>query len=362
MKHNAIAKNAPILIMIGSLMVLPGCGMLDWIKDKLGSKPGSAQRDAGQDGSAVLVTINGQPLITKGMLEVEKKKLLDANPQLQAMIALMDEKQLDRNLMEGLTSREIIRKYVKDHSIEQSEKYKKDYDMVLGQVKDALNTRYFMEALSVEVADAEIEKFYNENKDAMPNLLTSRGGIRAAGASFSNEQAAKDFAAKVKAAKNNINKAAKDSGLAADKVKDFKLVNDQSLGIDNELKSKITAMKSFPRVETFKVGKEYWVVAATKKEDSQYRPLEQVKAEIKQAIEKDKTMKRFEEEVASLKGEYKIQVNEDFFSQRMEDNAQSVQAEAQEQAGSVAVAQAQDAQAPVALEAKDAPVAAPQAA
>ncbi len=300
MKRATIKNNGAYLIMIGSLMLLPGCGLLDWVKEKLSSKPGAMGQKDGDSSGAVLVTINGKALITKGMLDAEKKKLLDANPQLQAMIALMDEKQLDRNLMEGLTSREIIRKHVKDNGIDRSEKYQNDYNLVLGQVKDALNTRYFMESLSVDVADNEIEQFYAENKDAMPNLLVSRGGVQAAGVSFSSEQAAKDFAAKVKAGKNNITKVAKDAGVAG-KLKDFNVVNDQSVGIDNELKAKITAMKSFPRTETFKVGKEYWVVAAAKKEDSQYRPLEQVKAEIRQALEKDKTMKRFEEEVARLK-------------------------------------------------------------
>ncbi len=62
----------------------------------------SAQKvAAGQDGSAILATMAGKPLITKTMLEAEKKKLLEANPQLEAMISLMDEKQLDRNLIDA---------------------------------------------------------------------------------------------------------------------------------------------------------------------------------------------------------------------------------------------------------------------
>lgn len=350
-----IKKNGIALIMISSLVLLPGCGLLDWLKEKLGSKPGMGQQ--GEQSGEVLVTIDGKPLITKGMLEFEKKRLLEANPQLQAMIALMDEKQLDRNLMEGLISREVIRKYVKDNHVEESEKYKNEFDMVLGQVKDALNTRYFMESLEVNVDDAEIQAFYDQNKAMMPNLMVSQGGINAAAVAFNDAQSAKDFLGKVKAGKNNIFKVAQESGLSS-KVKDFKLVNDQTVGVDGELKSKILAISTFPKAETFKVGKEHWVVVASKKEDAQYRPLDQVKAEIEQSLKKDKTMKRFEEEVARCKGEFKIQVNEDYFSARQEDNAASVQAAAEQEA----VQAVEVAQAAQEMEAKEAPEAAPQAA
>jgi len=325
-------RSAGYLLIVGMLVLLPGCRFIDWMKEKFG---GDSQAPTNSmvvaeiatpatDGSAVLVTIGGKPLITQNMLDAEKQKLMASNPQLQAMIAMMDEKQLNRNLVDGMASREIIRKYVTDKKIDASDKYKQDFEMVLNQVKDALNTRYFMDAFSVDVADNEIKKFYEENKDAIPNLLVSRGGVEAIAASFADQKAANDFMAKARAAKNDIARAAKDAGIV-DKVQDFKLVNEQSLGIDPELRDKIVAIKSVPSLSAFKVGNEFWVVAATKKEVPKYRELDQVKDELKQMIEKEKTMKKFEEEVARLKGEYGIEINEEFFASPV-DAAKTVQA------------------------------------
>ncbi len=333
--RRTVKENGMALLMASALLLLPSCGLIDWVKDKFGG--GSADGETTEtmnvmagveavaaDGSPVLATISGKPLITKNMLDAEKKKLLESNPQLQAMMALMDEKQLDRNLIDGMTSREIIRKYVFDNKLDVSDKYKKDLDMVMAQVRDALNTRYFMDTFTVTVGDAEIKKFYEENKDAIPNLLLSRGGIESVAIPFTSEPAAKDFATKARAVKNDINRVAKEAGLA-DKVKDFKLVNEQSLGMDEELRDKIVLIKTVPSLQTFKIGKEYWIVAANKKEDPSYRALDQVKDELRQLIEKEKSMKRFEEEVARLKGEYGVEVNETFFADKT-DNAKAVQA------------------------------------
>ena len=155
-------------------------------------------------------------------------------------------------------------------------------------------------------------------------MLLSRGGIASAGVPFSSDQDARDFMAKVKEAKNNINRAAKEANLS-DKVKDFNLVNAESIGIEPELRDKIVEVKSTPSLHKFKVGSEIWVVAATRREDPKYRDLDSVKAEIKQLIEKDKTMKVVEEQVSRLKNEYRVEVNEAMFASPA-DNPRAVQA------------------------------------
>ncbi len=334
--RSELKKNGIILLMVGSLVLLPSCAFIDWIKEKFGGTPSTpditqaenmAQRAAtsATDGSMVLATMEGKPLITKGMLETEKKKLLEANPQLEAMISLMDEKQLDRNLVEGMMSREAVRKYIVDNKINSSDKYKSDFEKVISQVHDALNTRYFMESLSISVTDGEVKKFYEENKELIPNLLISRGGTESKGISFTTDAQAKEFAEKVRANKNDLSRTAKEANLTA-KVKDFKLVNDQSIGIEPALRDKIAEIKTTPSVHTYTIGKEHWVVAASKIDKPQYRELDQVKDEIRQLLEKDKTMRRLEEEVARLRNQYHIELNEEFFTGKV-DNAQAMQAE-----------------------------------
>lgn len=333
MNKQIFKKYSTSLIAISALLLLPSCGLVDWVKEKFGSgnsqTPSSmktAQNSAPEaaDASSVVASIDGKPLITQSMLEAEKKKLLESNPQLQAMIAMMDQKQLDRNLADGMMSREVIRKYIADNNLDKSDKYQKDFDTVIAQVKDALNTRYFMDSFAVSVNDNEVKSYYEQNKAQIPNLLISQGGVEAVGVPFKDEAAAKEFATKVRAEKNAIQKVAGQEGLGA-KVKDYKLVNDQSIGIDPELREQIVQVKSVPSVHTFKAGKEYWVVAANKKENPQYQAYDRVKDELRQMLEKDKTMKRFEDEVARLRGEYRIELNEDFFAGDL-DNAQAMQA------------------------------------
>ena len=267
------------------------------------------------DGSAVLVTMNGKPLITKNMLESEKQKLFESNPQLQAMAGLMDSRQLDRNLVDGLASRAAIREYIEKVKVRESDEYRESFAALVQRLQDALDSQFFVKAFPVEVSDAEVKEFYEANKAMIPNLMLSSGGVESKGVSFTDEAAAKDFATKVRAGKNDLSKVAREENLAS-KVKDFKLVNAQSLGMDEELRDKITVIKKTPTVETFKVGKEYWVVAASRREEPKYRPLEQVSAELKQALEKEKTMKRFEEEVGRLKSEYQIVINEEQFAEK----------------------------------------------
>lgn len=346
MNSKKYSKNGAILAIASTLILLPNCGFIDWIKEKFGGgkkedmgtmqmAPAAARLD---DGSPVLVTIDGKPLITKNMLESEKKKLIESNPQMEAMISLMNEDQLNRNLADGMASREVIRKYIQDRDIQNQEKYKKDFETAMNQIRDLLNTRYFMEDFSTQVSDAEVKKFYDENKDTIPNLLLSRGGIESVGVPFNNEQQARDFMAKVRTAKNDLTAAARDAGLS-DKMKDFQLVNDQSVGIEPELRDKVSEIKTIPSVHNFKVGKEYWIVAALKKEEPKYRDLDSVKNEIKQLLEKDKTMKRVEEEVARLRNEYRIQFNDEFFSKSL-DNTQAFQAAADEGESSMQTADA----------------------
>lgn len=330
------------VLMIGSVVLLPSCGLIDWVKEKFGgTTPTTTQESMSvavasvDDGSVILATIDGKPLITKNMLESEKKKLIEANPQMEAMLQLMDESQLNRNLVDGMASREIIRKYVGDKKINDTAKYKEQLQMALDQVRDLLNTRFFMEDFQAAVTDDEVKQFYSENKDSIPNLMLSRGGVESVGISFANDQAAKDFMEKVKAAKNNIAAAAKVANLS-DKIKDFNLVNAESIGIEPELRDKIVAIKKTPSLQTFKVGNEVWVVAAKRKEEPQYRDLDSVKVEIKQLLEKDKTMKVVEQEVARLKDEYSVKLNESEFAAPV-DNARAVQAAAQAEAAKAQV-------------------------
>jgi hypothetical protein len=139
----------------------------------------------------------------------------------------------------------------------------------------------------------------------MPDLLISRGGIKAVGVSFDKMAAAQDFLAKAKASKD-ITKAAQAAQLSKN-VQDFKMVNDQSVGIDSALRDKILEIKKVPAVELIKLSdNKIWVVSATEKEEAKYRPFEQIKSGLEQLVKREKSNEVFEQELNKLKKNIKL--------------------------------------------------------
>ena len=198
-----------------------------------------------------------------------------------------------------------------------------------------LNTKYFSQEHPVQVADAELQEFYDKNKDTMPDLLISRGGTKAVGVSFDKEDDAKAFLAKVNAAKGDVKKAADDAKLSKN-YRDFKLVNKQSVGIDAVLRDKVVELKKVPATELVKAGdKSIWVVRATEKEEVKYRPFDQVKAGLEQYVAREKRMEAFEKEISRLKQDYNVVVNEGYLKAQEEKLAADSNAKESE----VAVAQ-----------------------
>lgn len=303
------------VVAIASLVALPSCGS-EWMKGKQGSSDQCAFNQGmaipKDDSSAVLATLKGTPLVTENMLQAEKQKFLESNPQMQAMIQMMDANELNKNLVNGIASRKVIDQYILDNKLDQTDEYKKDYQAYMKQVHDVMNAKHFLESIKIAVEDDEIEKFYETNKANIPGLIVSRGGVEAVGVSFKDAAKAKEFADKVRTHKNDITKVAKEAGVSSH-LKDFKLVNEESIGIDNELRNKIVAISKTPSVETFKIGNDSWVVAATKKQETKYRPMAEIKNELAEAIKKQKMMEQFEAKIADLKEQYQVVINNDYF-------------------------------------------------
>jgi hypothetical protein len=310
-------KNGVVIGALAILVLLPGCGVLDWVKDKMGGSRQASSQSADQgmitDGSLVVVSMDGKPLITQERLIKEKNDVIESNPQLKAMLAMMDEKQLERNLVEGLTNQEIVKRYIEEKNIHASNEYQEELERTIRSIRHMLNVKYFSQEFPVSVSDADAKEFYNKNKDSMPQLLLSRGGIEAKGVPFQKLEEAKKFLAQANQA-GGFDKAVQTANVA-DKVKDFRLVNKQSLGIDAELRDSILDIAQAPTTKLFSLKDgTHWVVFADKKEDAQYRPFEQVKNDLKQYLEKEKRVERFDQEISRLKQEYRVLINEDYFT------------------------------------------------
>jgi hypothetical protein len=260
-------------------------------------------------GKDVLASLNGKPIITVESLNSDFDQLLEENPQLKSVLPLMPDAKY--NFLMGMVSQAVVDKYIEDSGIDKTAEYQKELENTMRSVKRMLNTKYFGIKHPVAVTDAEVKKFYEENKESMPDLLVSRGGVKAMGIQFDKDAMAKDFMAKAKG--QDFNKIAAQLGLK-DKVVDFKLVNNQSLGVDTAIRNKLVSIKKFPALElvTDSNGK-VWAVYASGSEAPEYRPFEQVKAPLKQFVEKEKRMELFDKEINKLKDTYKVEINEAYF-------------------------------------------------
>jgi len=143
----------------------------------------------------------------------------------------------------------------------------------------------------------------------MPDLLVSRGGVRAMGVKFSTEEKAKEFLNKVNAQKGNISKAAEANKV---NIQDFKLVNAQSVGIAPELRDKISALTQVPSTNMFKINdKTFWVVRATAKEQPAYHEYAKVKDQLKKYLEDQEREKALRQVMDNLKTKYNVEIKQD---------------------------------------------------
>lgn len=346
MKKHIITTLSMQRVALASLFCLPGCSL---VESFLGTKDERTRAhkvaveeramQAMTQGVSVLpeeeltgealITMDGTPIVTVNSLQSEKEKLLDANPQLKQMLDYMDPAQLDKNLAEGLMNQVIVDRYIGEQAVDQLPAYKKELRDGIKAVERMVNTKFFTQSFDVNITDANVRSFYDENKDAMPHLVLSRGGVRAMGLSFDNEQAARSFADAVKVQGNDLQKVAAAQG-KQDQVRDFMTVNQQSFGVDPELKNKIMSIATYPSVQVFALQDgAVWVVSASSKEATQYRPYEEVKADLKDYLEKEERAKRFDDEMSKLKQRYNVVMSEAFFGTPEEQAAQAAAEEEQ---------------------------------
>lgn len=299
------------LFALFSLALLPGC---DWLGSKKDATATNAGPIAADDASTVIVSIDGKPVITEKRLQQIIEELVEMQPQYKVMLQMMDRKQLEQNIVDGLVKQEIIDHYIAVNNLQDTPEYQAKMDRVMKMAKQMVNAEQFTKNIKVNIGDSEVKEFYEKNKDVMPQLLISRGGVNAVGVEFDSEADAQAFLAKAKAEFGGDLKKAADKLAKSDRFKDFKLVNSQSVGIDPTLRQKISAIAKAPTTEVVKLSKDkVWVIKATEKEDAKYRPLEQIKDDLKAFLEKEKLQERINEEIEKLHKNYKVEMNTEYF-------------------------------------------------
>jgi hypothetical protein len=324
-------KNAQSGLLIFSTLVLSGCGWFasekkETVVRESGSVTLPAAKDVINDGSEVLVTVEGKPRLTLKMFEKEFSDFLEKNQQVKALLAFMPN--MEQQFFKGIVDQCVIDEYITRHNIHQSDEYIKDLEDFIKAGKQMLNVRYFTQRNPVEVTDAQVRKYYEEHKEKTPELMISKGGVQVHGVQFESLDAAKGFLDTVKAAPRQIEQKAKEAQVH-DKFRDFKLVNAQSVGIEPAVRDMVLKFKTFPAVELVKVNDTlYWVVTGLAKEEPKYYAYEQVKEPLKEAVMKEKQMEALEAALEKLRQEYNFDVNQECIRKREEEQRQVRQQQA----------------------------------
>lgn len=295
-------------LLLAPLLLLPGC----WpTTEKHESVSVSSETDAVvrtvDDGSPVLMRIDGRPVLTVNSINADFERLVEENPQFKQVLPFMPDAKM--NFFKGMISQQIIDEYIHRNGIDSSPEYQREFAKTMDQVKHMMNMNHFSERHPVEVSETEVRRFFDENKDKIPDLMQSQGGVKAEGVSFNNEDDAKAFLAKAKEASASFEKIAADAGYASH-YNDFKLVNAQSPQIDPALKAKILRTTTFPSVELINAGNDWWVIHAESKVEPTYVSYDQVKPMLQEHLKKQKQMETFEKVIDTYKEKYGVEIDD----------------------------------------------------
>lgn len=307
------------------VLLLSGCEW--WGAKKEAASPAGASKEVAA-GDVVIATMAGKPILTLKQFEERFEQLLAGQPQLRAMLQYMPDLKVD--VAKSLVSQDIINKFVEESGVNKQADYLKDLELARAQAQNIVNVKHFRVACTKPVAEADVRKYYDEHKGEHPELLASQGGIPAASVSFEKEADAKAFMAKVTGKGIEDLKKAADAAKLGAKFKDYKFVNAQSFGIDPVLRDKIVAIKK-PGLELIKVNdKSFFVVGAGTKEESKYRPFEEVKEGLSKFLANKAMEESMEAKLDELKKTYNVTINEDLLRPKQEEKAGEVKAASNE--------------------------------
>lgn len=297
-------------LTISLVVVLSQCG-LGTKSEESKTESTSAAIDQAAGAGEVLLSIDGKPRITVERFENYVSTVLDAQPQLKQLIALMPDAEME--LFKSMANEELLQSWLAKNGIDQKESYKKDLQMITDFGKRQLAVKYFQEAHPVVISEAEVRKYYEENKKTIPELMVSRGGVTAQIASFDTPAAAQAFYAKVKDGKGDFEQAVKE---AKGTVKSVAEIHEMSFDVDPAIRHKMSEVKKFPAIELVNSKDKSWVIKATGKKEAQYVPFDQIKPRIEQFLQQQKMGELFTKELESLKSDFKVIENKEYFERK----------------------------------------------
>jgi len=184
MKKTTLRKAAHVALLALPIAMLPGCAMLDWVKEKLGmSHPQSSMSEmsdmsgmaemsgeqfdmsgekktangvAANDGSKVLVTMSGKAVITEKMLQDELDQMIAQRPEL----AQLPKEQL----LTPMILQVVVDEWANRKGLYSDPGFKKARAFMIKQLERGLAAEEFSKAHPAKVTDADLRALYDKHK------------------------------------------------------------------------------------------------------------------------------------------------------------------------------------------------------
>jgi hypothetical protein len=334
-------------LVISAIVLLPNCDLFKGgetaTKESQSATPSPSSsattapavaQPSGPTGEVLLYMYDEKlPKVTVADFQNYKKELIEAQPNYASIIEFMPG--ANEQIFDSLVNEAILEEWAKKNKVDQTQAFKDDLEKIMKYAKRSLNVKFFQDKHPVTVTDAEVKKYYDENKNSIPQLMVSPGGVTAKVVMFDDKTAAQTFFDKVKDPKSNFDAAAKESNAS---VKDLGEVNSQSFDVDGAVRKKLLDMKRFPGVELVDVSdKSFAVVKALSKNEPKYVPYDQVKPGIENLLKQQKGAEVLTKELDKLKKEYKAVPNKEYFERTkkaQEEQAQKAAEAMKNEAGS----------------------------
>lgn len=314
MKFQNKQRIVSAVLMVSGLTLFSGCAW--WPFGGSSSKEESTHVSSD---SNVLLSINGAPALTVDKYEEQLEMAKQANPQISMLLQMMPNAEKDF-IFRGMATAEMMKAWAKKEGIDKTEDFKKQKAQLCDAMELQLYMKHFDEAHPVNISDADLSDFYEQQKDLIPALTLSPGGVDAVYVPFDSKNAAEKFFEKVK----DVKKAAAFKS-AADETKHkaaSSVINEKS-HIGDPLKSTILDIKKFPAVKlVLAVAGDkdsiYWVVFAAGKSEAQYRDLKtpEVQHGLKKMLTDQRKDKQIEGVVNKLKTEMNVVENHKYFEDK----------------------------------------------
>jgi hypothetical protein len=298
------------ILVVSGLTLFSGCAW--W---PFGGSSNKQESTASESASNVLLSINGTPALTVEKYEEQLEMAKQANPQIGMLLQMMPNAEKDF-IFRGMATAEMMKAWAKKEGVDKTEDFKKQRAQLCDAMELQLYMKHFDEAHPVHISDADLSSFYEEQKDLIPALTLSPGGVETVYVRFDSKDKADKFFDKVKDLKKAS--AFKAAAQQHDHKAGDSVINEKSQ-VGDAIKSVVLDLKKFPSVKMVGAGdNSYWVLLATGKSDTQYRDLKtpEVQHGLKKMLTDQRKDKQIESVVNKLKTEMNVVENHKYFEDK----------------------------------------------